>query len=69
MFHLEEFEPFSFAGIWTARETDDGWQHNYAILTGPALPELAEIHGRMPVMLGPEPMTHGCRPIPRIRPL
>ena len=51
--HLEGFAPFAFAGIYTARETESGWQPSFAILTRPATPALSAIHTRMPVVLGP----------------
>jgi len=54
VFHLDGFKPFAFAGIWTARETEDGWLGSYALLTRPALSSLAPIHNRMPVVLEPE---------------
>lgn len=53
-FHLEGFRPFVFAGIWTAREIDDGWMQNFAILTRAAEPYLDSIHNRMPVLLSPQ---------------
>jgi putative SOS response-associated peptidase YedK len=49
--HLEDFEPFAFAGIWTARETEEGLVHSFAILTRPALPGIARIHDRMPQVM------------------
>ncbi len=54
VFHLDGFRPFAFAGIWTARETDEGWAGSFAILTRPATDKLEWIHGRMPVVLDPE---------------
>lgn len=54
VFHLSGFTPFSFAGIWTARETDEGWRPSFAILTKSAPPPLDTIHSRMPVVLDPE---------------
>jgi putative SOS response-associated peptidase YedK len=54
VFHLDGFRPFAFAGLWTARQTEDGWQGSYAILTTAARPPLDEIHNRMPVVLAPE---------------
>lgn len=54
VFHLPEFRPFAFAGIWTARETGTGWSHNFAIITRPAADEaIAAIHGRMPALVHP----------------
>jgi len=53
VFHLDGFAPFAFAGIWTARELDDGWQRSFAILTTEAAGALREIHHRQPVVLDP----------------
>lgn len=52
VFHREGFTPFAFAGIWTARETDDGWERSFAIVTTEATGALAAIHHRKPVALG-----------------
>lgn len=54
VFHLDGFVPFAFAGIWTARETEQGWQGSFAILTRQAVTPLDRIHGRMPVVLAPD---------------
>jgi putative SOS response-associated peptidase YedK len=54
VFHLDGFRPFAFAGIWTARETPEGWLRSFAILTTEATGALAEIHHRKPVVLNPE---------------
>ena len=54
VFHLEDFQPLAFAGIWTARETPDGWQRSFAILTTEASGPLREIHERKPVVLNPD---------------
>lgn len=51
VFHRAGFAPFAFAGIWTGRETEQGWEHSFAILTKPAPQALAEYHPRMPVVL------------------
>ncbi|HEX5421460.1 MAG TPA: SOS response-associated peptidase, partial [Gammaproteobacteria bacterium] len=51
--HLGDFRPFSFAGIWTARELPEGWQHTFAILTRPAEGSIAAIHERMPAVVHP----------------
>ena len=51
VFHRDGFVPFAFAGIWTAREVDDGWQRTFAIVTTEASGELARIHHRKPVAL------------------
>lgn len=53
-FHLDGFLPFAFAGIWTARDTDNGPDMNFAILTQAASDELAPIHNRMPVIVEPD---------------
>ena len=53
-FHIDGFQPFSLAGIWTARETADGWVHNFAILTRAAEPQLSRLHDRMPVIVAPD---------------
>lgn len=50
LFHREDFAPFAFAGIFTPPADDR--EGNFAILTAEAVPGLAEIHGRMPVVLG-----------------
>jgi putative SOS response-associated peptidase YedK len=57
VFHRDGFQPFAFAGIWTARETADGWQRSFAILTTDAQGRLREIHDRKPVVLSPEHYT------------
>lgn len=51
VFHRDGFLPFAFAGIWTARELDDGWERSFAIVTTAATGELARIHHRKPVAL------------------
>lgn len=48
---LGEFRPFSFAGIWTGRELEGGWEHSFAILTRNATDTIADIHDRMPAVL------------------
>jgi putative SOS response-associated peptidase YedK len=53
VFHLDGFQPFAFAGIWTARETPEGWQRSFAILTTEASGPLREIHHRKPMVLNP----------------
>jgi len=52
--HLDGFRPLAFAGIWTARETDAGWERSFAILTTAATDALREIHARKPLVLPPE---------------
>ncbi|MGD8340544.1 MAG: SOS response-associated peptidase [Gammaproteobacteria bacterium] len=49
LFHLDGFKPFAFAGIFTPGGDDA--PPSFAILTTEAPPPLAEIHGRMPVVL------------------
>ena len=44
--------PFSFAGIWA--HNDNLGVTSCAIITAPAVPEIAEIHNRMPIILAPE---------------
>jgi putative SOS response-associated peptidase YedK len=51
LFHRDGFEPFAFAGIWTAGIEDA--PASYAILTTEAAPDIAAIHKRMPVVLDP----------------
>lgn len=49
--YLDGFRPFSFAGIWTGRELEGGWEHSFAILTRDAPAPIAGIHDRMPAVL------------------
>jgi len=51
VFHLDGFAPFAFAGVWTARETPDGWLRSFAILTTEAAGALRAIHDRKPLVL------------------
>lgn len=44
--------PFSFAGIWA--HNDNLGVTSCTIITAPAVPEIAHIHGRMPIILAPE---------------
>jgi putative SOS response-associated peptidase YedK len=62
VFHRDGFQPFAFAGIWTARETAEGWQRSFAILTTNARGHLREIHDRKPVVLSPEHYTGWLTP-------
>jgi putative SOS response-associated peptidase YedK len=62
VFHRDGFQPFAFAGIWTARETSEGWQRSFAILTTDATGALCEIHDRKPVVLDPEHHTAWLAP-------
>lgn len=49
--HFQDNRPFAFAGIWTARKTDQGWELSYAILTTEALGIVAGVHDRMPLVV------------------
>ena len=50
--HRTDGEALVFAGIWSKIDTDnDEPQVTFAIVTKPALPSIADIHARMPVML------------------
>jgi putative SOS response-associated peptidase YedK len=51
IFHLDGFRPFAFAGIWSP--AGEKTPESFAILTTEAAPALAEIHGRMPVVVDP----------------
>ena len=62
VFHLDGFAPFAFAGIWTARETSEGWQRSFAILTTEAQGALREIHHRKPVVLRSDDYTAWLAP-------
>jgi putative SOS response-associated peptidase YedK len=43
---------FAFAGLWNVTKTPEGeWMVSYAIVTQPAVPHLAEIHDRMPLLV------------------
>jgi putative SOS response-associated peptidase YedK len=44
--------PFSFAGIWA--HNDNLGVTSCTIITAPAVPEIADIHNRMPIILAPE---------------
>jgi putative SOS response-associated peptidase YedK len=52
LLQLQEGQPFSFAGIWA--HNDNLGVTSCTIITAPAVPEIADIHTRMPVMLPPE---------------
>jgi putative SOS response-associated peptidase YedK len=54
VYHLAGFHPFSLAGIWTAREIDGEWSHNFAIITRPAESYLEYTHDRMPALIEPD---------------
>ena len=51
-FQLPDGAPFSFAGIWA--HNDNLGVTSCTIITAPAVPEVAEIHNRMPIILAPE---------------
>ena len=45
---------FSFAGLWSSWQGLDGPLESFAIITTVASGELAHIHDRMPVIIGPD---------------
>ena len=45
---------FSFAGLWSSWQGPDGPVESCVIITTAAKEELADIHDRMPVIIGPE---------------
>ena len=47
-------ELFSFAGLWSSWRGPDGPVESCVIITTSAKEELADIHDRMPVIIGPE---------------
>lgn len=51
VFHRDGFVPFTFAGVWTGRETEAGAERSFAILTRAAPAALAAYYSRMPVVL------------------
>lgn len=51
LFHVDGFQPFAFAGIWTAREDEEQTIFNFAIVTRAASESLAHLHNRMPVIV------------------
>lgn len=56
--HLEDFEPFAFAGLWTVGNSSKGGpEENFLTLTTEPSRQIATIHHRMPVILDAE----GCR--------
>jgi putative SOS response-associated peptidase YedK len=60
LFHLDGFKPFAFAGIYTpGADTDAG---NFAILTAEAKGKLADIHSRMPVVIGESDQARWMEP-------
>ncbi len=52
LLQLPEAQPFSFAGLWA--QYGSLGVTSCTIITAPAVPEIAEIHTRMPVILPPE---------------
>src|SRR5690606_26018067 len=54
--YREGFAPIAFAGIWTGagRAGEPGSTRSFAILTKPAVPDVAFVHDRMPALLAPE---------------
>ena len=56
--HLEDYEPFAFAGLWTVGNSAEGGpEENFLTLTTEPSPQVAAIHHRMPVILD----AAGCR--------
>jgi len=56
--HLEDFEPFAFAGLWTVgNNAEGGPEENFLTLTAEPSAQIAAIHHRMPVILDAE----GCK--------
>jgi putative SOS response-associated peptidase YedK len=52
--HLVSGDLIAFAGIWDRRIDESGTaRHAFAILTTAANPDVAHLHGRMPVIVGP----------------
>lgn len=51
--HLPEGKPFGMAGLWSRWEKDEeaGPLETFTILTTDAHPKIAQLHGRMPVIL------------------
>ena len=47
-------ELFSFAGLWSSWHGPDGPLESFAVITTAAGEDLAHIHHRMPVIIGPE---------------
>jgi putative SOS response-associated peptidase YedK len=52
LLQLPSGAPFSFAGLWA--RNDNLGVTSCTIITAPAVPEIAHIHTRMPVILAPE---------------
>jgi putative SOS response-associated peptidase YedK len=56
-YHIPNDSPFVFAGLWEGWKEpaiDDKWLHTCTIITGEPNELVAQIHTRMPVILGPE---------------
>ena len=52
--HLPDQKPFAFAGLWERwdqEEDEEGVLETFTILTTDAHPKIADVHGRMPVIL------------------
>ena len=45
---------FSFAGLWSLWQGPGGLLESFAVITTAASGELAHIHDRMPVIIGPD---------------
>lgn len=62
--HRADVRPLAMAGLW------DRWHDpasdeevlSFTILTRPATPQIAPLHDRMPVLLGPSALTEWLRP-------
>jgi putative SOS response-associated peptidase YedK len=55
LIHLDDFEPFAFAGLWEVWHSKDGDEIRSAtILTTEANKFMSDIHDRMPVILDPK---------------
>lgn len=51
--HFNEDRVFAFAGVWTARKVETGWEISFAIITTDAQGITQGIHHRMPLVLHP----------------
>lgn len=51
VFHRPEFAPFAFAGIWTGKQTEAGWDRSFAIVTTSAVGPATDIHHRFPLIV------------------
>lgn len=52
-FHFAEDRLFAFAGVWTPRKVETGWEISFAILTTDAEGIAREVHPRMPLVMHP----------------